>query len=131
MPMRFLGLPRIAAVAIVLAAAALMLLRPLCESWHGDTSPHASTLDRVTATQAAAHSDGASSDACCSSSDIGVVSAVRTASFDRDSGSSSIAPPFAPAALVVLSIAAHAIVRRRPPARTPQSYYLRSVRILR
>ena len=132
MPKRFRGLPRVAAIAIVLIAAALMLLRPLCESWHADTGYRASTLDRGAAsTQATAHSNGALSDACCSSDEIGIVSAFRAVNFDRGDGSPSIALPFAPAALVVLSLAAHAIVRRRPPARTPQAYCLRSARILR
>ena len=130
---RFLGFPRVAAMAIILVAAALVLLRPLCESWGAGTTSHASGLEHaaMSTVVADAHTDGTSDDACCSFGDTGVVSSVRDMNFGGSGDFPSPVPPLVAAAFIVLSVVAPPVFRRRSPPRTPQSYYLRSARILR
>jgi hypothetical protein len=133
MPKRIRGLPRAVGVAIILIAAALVLLRPLCESWHAGTWSHASGIERTAASSGlpAMHAGGTSVDACCSSVDGAVAPAGRAVSFGRGGDSPSLALPVLPGASIALPQVVHAVFPRRALPRIPRSYYLRSARILR
>ena len=129
---RSLTVPRTAFLVLALVAVTLLSLRSVCELWFTHLGGAATTLQPATlASHASLLHDTAPAAQCC----------------DGASGSSPIAPlqaavvgpqpgqGIAPAVLLAV-VAASAILTRQPhwlraPPRSPQSFYLRSARILR
>lgn len=133
MSKRLPGLPRIAVAALILFAAALAMLRPLCESWRAAPGmPAVGFAQGSTSMHSPAAHDGESSDvACCASGDMAAVAAMRDMDVGKGEASPLPAPPAIPVAIVVLSLFASSAFRRRPLARAPRPYHRRSARILR
>jgi hypothetical protein len=131
MSKRFPGHPRIAAV-LILVAAALVLLRPLCESWQGAPGWSAARVAQgSTSTHVAVHDGDSPGVACCVSGGMAVVAAVRDMDVDNGGASPSLAPPIVAVAFVVLSLGATFAFPRRALPRAPGPYHRRSSRILR
>ncbi len=132
MEKRFLRLPRRVLATIIMAAAALMLIRPVCELWHAGGAANASELlTASTSDETAGASEHVALPCCPDAGDRGVISVVQAAAFGNPFDSVPLAPPFVPIAAILVTFALQAIPWRRALPRTPRSFYLRSARILR
>lgn len=119
-------------VALAAIALTLVLLRPVCDLWFahfgaGAASAHAATLTH----DATFEHGGDPAVQCCAS----VSDAHHLAPLQAASGSREASQGLAPAALLVI-LTSTAIIARplhwlRALPRSPQSFYLRSARILR
>ncbi len=127
-----LSVPRKVFVALALVAAALLLLRPVCGQWiaqagAGAGSAHAGAF----AVGAPIDHGGAPAAQCCANAGDSNLIAPLQAAPAAPEASQGIAP----AALLAI-VAGTAILSRqsqwlRAPPRSPQSFYLRSTRIVR
>jgi hypothetical protein len=121
-------------VFVALAAIALMavLLRPVCELWSAHVGGGAAAASAATLAASApfAHIGDAAAQCCANVSD-----AQRIAPWQALSGGAKAFGGVAPAALVAIltgiAILAWQPRWHRAPPRRPESFYLRSARILR
>jgi len=123
---------RTAFFVLALMAVTLLSLRSVCDLWFTHLGGAATTLQAATlASHASLLHDTAPAAQCCdSASNSSAVAPLQAAVVGPQPGQ-GIAP-----AVLVAVVAASAILTRQPhwlraPPRSPQSFYLRSARILR
>lgn len=129
---RPLTVPRTALLVLALVAVTLLSLRSVCDLWFTHLGGVATTLQTKTvAAHAVLLHDANSAAQCCdSASDSSPIAPLQAAVVGPQTGQ-GVAP-----AVLVAVVAASAILTRQPhwlraPPRSPQSFYLRSARILR
>lgn len=133
MPNSSLSVRRSIFVAFAATALTLVLLRPMCDLWlaHAGAGAAAAPAATFTASAPLEHY-GAPAVQCCASS---VSDAHHIAPLQAAPGGLKPSQGLAPAALVAVLTSTAMIAQPlhwlRAPPRSPQSFYLRSARILR
>lgn len=119
-------------LALAVMAAALLLLRPVCDLWfaHAGTGAAPAHTETFAAGAPVEHGSAPAAQCCASASDGKLVAPLQAAP-----GGPTVSQGFAATALVAVVTGTAALVRElhwlRAPPRNPQSFYLRSTRIAR
>ena len=127
-----LSVPRRVFVTLALVAAALLLLRPVCDLWiaHAGRSAAPAHADTFAVGAPTEHGSAPAVQCCASASEANLVAPLHV-SLGGSEASQAMAPPVLVAVVTGTVVLARQLHWLRAPPRTPQSFYLRSTRIAR
>jgi len=126
------SIPRGALAALALVAAALLLLRPACDLRFAHAGAGAApTHARTFAVSAPIEHGGAPAEQCCASAGYTNLVAPLQAAPGGPVGSQGLVPAALFAVVAGTAMLARQSRWLRAPPRSPQSFYLRSTRIVR